>query len=301
MGCKEEQSVHPEIMKSTTYSQIIREHGVRLKKRLGQHFMTDPRLLSSIAEAMVPSDGWVALEIGAGLGTLTRKLCGRARWVYALEIDMELGPAVSEITCDFANLTWIWGDALKFDLSGQTLRGTYPTAPLVLCGNVPYYVTSEIVYSAFVGRPAWNRLAFVVQDELGRRMAEPPGSRQFGRLSLWCQYRARVAVERKIPKGAFLPPPKVDSCLVTMDVYDEFPLSIQEEKVLDEISRRAFSQRRKTLLNSLSSLFGSKDELLGLGEQYGLDLSKRPEDMTLDEYVTLARAAAPRLSLDLQA
>ncbi len=288
-------------MKNTSYSQIIRKYGVRLKKRLGQHFMTDPKLLSAIAATMVPADDWVAVEVGAGLGTLTKQLCSRARWVYALEIDKELEPAVSDNLACFSNLTWIWGDALKFDLSGQTLRQTYPAAPLVLCGNVPYYVTSEIVYSALVGRPAWNRLAFVVQDELGRRMAEPPGSREFGRLSLWCQYRAKVKVERKIPKGAFLPPPKVDSCLVTMEVYDEFPLNEEEELVLDEISRKAFSQRRKTLLNSLAPLFGSKRKLFELGDEHGVDLSKRPEDLTIDKYVTLARAATPHILPDLQA
>lgn len=296
MGSKENKSVYSSTMKNTSYSQIMREHGVRLKKRLGQHFMTDPGLLAAVAGTMVLGDEWVAVEIGAGLGTLTRILCTRARQVCALEIDRELEPAVSDITGEFANLTWIWGDALKYDLSGQTLKETYPTAPLVLCGNLPYYVTSEIIYSAFTGRPAWNRLAFVVQDELGRRMAEPPGSRQFGRLSLWCQYRSRVKVERKIPRGAFLPPPKVDSCLVTMDVYSEFPLTVQEEQVLDEISRKAFSQRRKTVLNSILPLFESKGELLRLGDQYGLDFRKRPEDITIDEYITLARAAAPIIS-----
>ncbi|MGI6620994.1 MAG: 16S rRNA (adenine(1518)-N(6)/adenine(1519)-N(6))-dimethyltransferase RsmA [Bacillota bacterium] len=288
-------------MKNTaTYSQIMREYGVRLKKRLGQHFMTDPGLLASVAGAMVPGHDWVAVEIGAGLGTLTRELCARARWVYALEIDRELEPAVLDITADFANLTWIWGDALKHDLSGYTLRQAYPTTPLVLCGNLPYYVTSEIVYSALVARPAWNRLAFVVQDELGRRMVESPGSREFGRLSLWCQYRSKVKVERKIPRGAFLPPPKVDSCLVTMEVYREFPLAAHEEEVLDVISRRAFSQRRKTLLNSLLPLFHSKAQLRELADKCGIDLSKRPEDMSMSEYVTLARAATPHIAQNLR-
>ncbi len=276
----------------------MREHGIRLKKRLGQHFMTDPRLLRSIAEVMVPDETWVAVEIGAGLGTLTRELCNRAQWVYALEIDKSLEPAVSGITCDFTNLSWLWCDALKFDLSGRSLREAHPTAHLMLCGNVPYYVTSEVLYSAFVGRPLWSRLVFVVQDELGRRMAEPPGSRQFGRLSLWCQYRSKVRVERKIPRGAFLPPPNVDSCLVSMDVYNRFPLTLQEEMVLDAISRRTFSQRRKTVLNSLSPLFSSKDELIQLGNEHAIDLGKRAEDLTIHEYVTLAKAATPRISSD---
>ena len=123
---------------------------------------------------MVLGDEWVAVEIGAGLGTLTRILCTRARQVCALEIDRELEPAVSDITGEFANLTWIWGDALKYDLSGQTLKETYPTAPLVLCGNLPTTLPPRLSILRLPAVP-WNRLAFVVQDELGRRMAEPPG------------------------------------------------------------------------------------------------------------------------------
>lgn len=283
-------------MENRTYRQIMREHGVRLKKRLGQHFMTDPRLLQSIAETMVPDDTWVAFEIGAGLGTLTRELCKRAKQVYALEIDQELEPAVSGITSDFTNLTWLWGDVLKADLSGRNIRESHPGAPLVLCGNLPYYVTSQVLYSALVTRPKWARLAFVVQDEVGRRMAEPPGSTEFGRLSLWCQYRARVQVERKIPRGAFLPPPKVDSCLVSLDVYPGFPLTGKQEKVLNQISRRVFSQRRKTILNSLSFFFPDKDLLRQLGNKYAIDLQKRPEDLTIDEYVTLAKVITPIMS-----
>ena len=277
-------------MTKKPYAEIMKAHGVKLKKRLGQHFMVDPLLLQKIAETMVPREESVVVEIGSGLGTLTSELCKRSHWVYALEIDKSLKAAASEITRDFTNLTWLWKDALEFDLSGKSTKKVHPESPLVLCGNVPYYVTSEAVYSAFVKRPLWGRLAFVVQDELGRRMATPPGSRQFGRLSLWCQYRSEVKVERSLPRKAFLPPPRVDSCLVTMKVYEDFPLSVEEEKVLDEISRTVFSQRRKTVLNTLWPLIGSKRRASGLGNEIEIDLGKRPEALTMQEYVKLAKA-----------
>jgi 16S rRNA (adenine1518-N6/adenine1519-N6)-dimethyltransferase len=283
-------------MKNTSYGQVMREYGVRLKKRLGQHFMTDPGLLNTIASLAVPDKSWVALEIGAGLGTLTRELCKRSKWVYALEIDRELEGPVSGTTHSLSNLTWIWGDALKFDLSGQSTRKEHPESPLLMCGNLPYYITSEVLYSALVSRSVWSRLVFVVQEEVGRRMAELPGSRDFGRLSLWCQYRAKVKVEKKIPSGAFMPPPDVGSCLVSLEVFPEFPLTEEEEAVLDEISRKAFSQRRKTMLNSMSLLVEDKDKLLRIGDACSVDFSKRPEDITIAEYVTLAKALFPMIS-----
>ena len=283
-------------MKNISYGQVMKQYGVRLKKRLGQHFMTDPGLLNTIASLAVPDKSWVALEIGAGLGTLTRELCKRSKWVYALEIDRELEGPVSGTTHSLSNLTWIWGDALKFDLSGQSIREEHPESPLLMCGNLPYYITSEVLYSALVSRSVWSRLVFVVQEEVGRRMAELPGSRDFGRLSLWCQYRAKVKVEKKIPSGAFMPPPDVGSCLVSLEVFPEFPLTEEEEAVLDEISRKAFSQRRKTMLNSMSLLVEDKEKLLRIGDACSVDLSKRPEDITIAEYVTLAKALFPMIS-----
>ncbi len=280
-------------MKNTSYGQVMKEHGVRLKKRLGQHFLTDPGLLNTIASLAVPDKSWVALEIGAGLGTLTRELCKRSKWVYALEIDRELEGPVSGTTHSLNNLTWIWADALKFDLSGQSIRREHPESPLLMCGNLPYYITSEVLYSALISRPVWSRLVFLVQEEVGRRMAELPGSRNFGRLSLWCQYRSKVKVEKKIASGAFMPPPDVGSCLVSLEVFPEFPLTDEEEMVLDEISRKAFSQRRKTMLNSMSLLVEDKDKLLRIGDACSVDLSKRPEDITIAEYVALAKALFP--------
>ncbi len=283
-------------MTDISYGQIMSEYGIRLKKRLGQHFMVDPGLLRSIAEHMVPDQPCVVVEVGAGVGTLTRELCNRARWVYALEIDRTLESAALRITRDIPNLSWVWGDVREYDLSGAKIKSAYPTMPLVLCGNLPYYITSEIIYSAFINRSLWNRLSFVVQNEHGQRMTELPGSRQFGRLSLWCQYRSKVTMKRKIPPKAFLPPPKVDSCLINMDVYDEFPLNLQEEEMLDRVSRKVFSQRRKTIANSLVPLVGGKDKLLQLGCKYEIDLTKRPEEMTMIEYITLAKVLTSETS-----
>lgn len=276
-----------------SYGQILREYGVTPKKRLGQNFMIDPALLQSIARLMVPDQGkWAALEIGAGIGTLSRQLAGRAESVTAVEMDRDLIPAIEKTCSGIENLEFVYGDALDCDLTGADLRREHPDADLILCGNLPYYATSEILYRALIPRSAWRRMAFVVQAEVGDRMAGPAGSRDFGRLSLWCQYRCRVTIPKRITRGSFVPRPTVDSCLVVMEVESGRHLSADEEDLLDRVSRAAFSQRRKTLLNTLRDLATDRESLLGAMDSAGIDPRLRAEDLGVDGFVRLTRALA---------
>lgn len=273
------------------YGQVLREYGVTPKKRLGQNFMIDPALLQGIARLMVPDQGkWAALEIGAGIGTLTGQIAARAAWVSAVEMDRDLIPAIQQTCAGIPNLTLIFGDALERDLTGADLRLEHPDAALLLCGNLPYYLTSEILYRALVPRAHWSRIAFVVQREVGERMAGPAGSRDFGRLSLWCQYRSRVSIQKRIGRGSFVPRPQVDSCLVVLELDREPPLSVEEEVLLDRLSRAAFSQRRKTLLNTLKEIVEDRDVLAGAMEVASVDPRQRPEDLGVVGFVRLARA-----------
>ncbi len=275
------------------YGKILRDFGISPKKRLGQHFMIDPALLRTIAAIMIPDEGrYVAVEIGAGIGTLTHELASRARRVYALEMDRDLAPAIEKTSTGLSNIEVIWGDALDFDLGGETVSADNAGAPLILCGNLPYYVTSEILYSALVKRSRWSRMAFVVQEEVGERMAASAGSSDFGRLSLWCQYRAHVAVEKRISRGSFIPRPDVESCLVSLDIKREFPLTVQEEALLDTVSRAVFSKRRKTLQNGLRQVVPDREILTGLLQQAGISPTLRPEELSVDEFARLAKVIA---------
>ena len=283
-------------MTSSGYGRILSDLSLSPKKRLGQHFMVDPGLLSAIAKLMIPDgDSWVALEIGTGLGNLTRELAMRARKVYSVELDTTLAPAIQETCGHLRNLSLIWGDALDVDLSGQSLRQENPGDHLVLCGNLPYYVTSELLYAALVSRPQWDRIGVVVQEEVGERMASPAGTKNFGRLSLWCQYRAKVMIARRIPKGSFIPPPEVGSCLVLMDMKSSFPLSPEEESILDKITRAVFSRRRKTLRNGLLPLVPNGEALDEALKSVGIDGRLRPEDLDVSAFVDLTKALIPLL------
>lgn len=255
--------------------------------------MIDPALLRSIAMLMIPDEGrFVAVEIGAGIGTLTRELASRARRVYALEMDRDLSPAIEKTSAGLPNVDVVWGDALDFDLSGETVSRDNAGAPLILCGNLPYYITSEIMYSALVNRARWERMAFVVQEEVGERMAAPPGSRDSGRLSLWCHYRAVVAIEKRISKGSFIPRPDVESCLVTLEIKRDFPLAVPEEALLDAISRAVFSKRRKTLQNGLREVVPDRDTLASLLDDAGISPTRRPEELSVDEFIRLTKVIA---------
>lgn len=272
------------------YGQVLREFGISPKKRLGQHFMIDPGLLEAIARLMLPAgDGWVALELGAGIGTLTRELSRIAQWVYAVEMDRGLDGARSRMTGEIPNLTWIWGDALEQDLTGSEIRKRHPGSALALCGNLPYYITSEILYRVLIPRTLWARLSFVVQEEVGERMAGPAGTRDFGRLSLWCQYRAEVAIEKRVSRGSFVPRPEVASCLVSLRMRTSFPLQEDEEQFLDTISRAAFSKRRKTISNGLNEVIPDRDVLAEAIRTAGVDPTARPEDLCVGDYVSLTK------------
>jgi 16S rRNA (adenine1518-N6/adenine1519-N6)-dimethyltransferase len=277
------------------YGQILREFEISPKKKLGQHFMIDPGLLQGVAALMLP-DGpeWVALELGAGIGTLTRELCRRAGWVYAVEMDRDLGAPSARMTGHLSNLTWIWGDALLVaDLTGHNLRKEHPANPLALVGNLPYYITSELLYRSLIPRTPWSRLAFVVQEEVGERMIGRGGTRDFGRLSLWCQYRAEISLEKRLPPGCFVPKPDVGSCVVTLKMKESFQLSEEEEQFLDAISRSVFSRRRKTLANGLADVIPDKGARVEALESAGIDPSQRPEDLGVGGFVALAKALWP--------
>ncbi|MGI6667791.1 MAG: 16S rRNA (adenine(1518)-N(6)/adenine(1519)-N(6))-dimethyltransferase RsmA [Bacillota bacterium] len=276
------------------YGQILREFEVSPKKRLGQHFMIDPGLLRTVATLMLP-DGfaWVALELGSGIGTLTRELCGRAEWVYAVEKDRDLSGAAARMTGSLPNLTWIWGDALEADLTGDGLRQDHPESELALVGNLPYYLTSDLLYRALIPRTPWRRLAFVVQEEVGERMAGRAGTGDFGRLSLWCQYRAEITLEKRLPAGCFVPKPDVGSCVVSLDMRDYFPLSEEREGFLDAVSRSAFSKRRKTLANGLTEVIPDKEAVIAALRNAGVDPAARPQDLGVKGFVTVVEALWP--------
>ncbi len=258
------------------------------RQRLGQHFLADEGWRARIASAIGARADDVWLEIGAGHGEMTRWLACRARRVIAVEVDPRLVQHLRSLARELANVEVVAGDALKLDLAhaaGQNRFKVY--------GNLPYYITSPILHRLFKHADRIAAIHVVVQMEVAARLAARPGSRQYGYLSAAAQFYTRPEIALRIPRGAFRPPPKVTSALVSMGLPGERAgLDIAEEARFLEFVKACFGQKRKTLLNNLRPLLGSAraEEALRVA---GVRPTVRAEQLGVAQFADLFR----RLSL----
>ncbi len=268
----------------TNVRRLLRQYGLRPDKRLGQHFLADARLLARIAEAaeLTPQD--TVVEIGAGIGNLTRHLAARAGRVIAVEIDPRLRLPLLHQTEDFPNVEPVFADFLELDLQQLVGQGPY-----VVVGNLPYVITSPIFHKLLEEGPRPTRMTVLVQKEVAERIAAGPGKMNL--LGLAVQVHGRPEVLFTVPSGAFVPPPQVASALVRVDMYPQPLLPEPRRGRLFRLARAAFGQRRKQLVNTLAPLLGGKDRARQVLEQAGVSPSARPEDLGLEDWLRLLQAA----------
>lgn len=247
------------------------------KKKFGQNFLTDKNLLASIcADAEIGFDDQV-LEIGAGMGALTSPLCERAGKVVSYEIDAELKPHLSSL--GYKNLTLHFEDALEKPLA--EIESEFESG-YKLVANLPYYITSPLIFK-FLESEKLQSLTVMVQKEVGERIVAGCGSKDYGVLSLSCAFFGQAKIMRKVPRQMFTPAPDVDSCIVHLDI-ERNKYNIDKNTYF-RLIKTAFKSRRKTLLNNLAEgLNAPKNSLQGLG----FDLSRRAEQLSIDEFVALA-------------
>lgn len=245
---------------------ILRRHGFRPRRHLGQHFLVDGRILDAIVAAAGIQPGEPVLEIGPGAGTLTRVLALAGAAVRAVEIDRTLEPVLLDVL-DGLPVDVVWGDALRVPL---------PQAAKVVA-NLPYQITSPLL-GRLLAMDGWERLVVMVQHELAERVLAQPGTRAYGAFTLFVRYHARAEAVCRVPRGAFLPPPRVDSTVLRLwpDRCSYPPAAFRA------VVRAAFSQRRKTLGNAL----GRSRAL----EMAGIDGGRRAETLSLAEFGRLATA-----------
>jgi 16S rRNA (adenine1518-N6/adenine1519-N6)-dimethyltransferase len=266
----------PTLLGAARVGDLLARHGIRPKKALGQNFVIDPNTIRKVLDvaSIAPDDD--VLEIGPGVGSLTRGLAGRARRVVAIEVDSVLIPALEESTADLDNVEIVAGDALDLDL------GSFGATNLV--ANLPYNVAVPIVMRALESAPSITRMTVMAQKEVGERLAAPPGSKTYGQPSVMVRYFATARVAAGIGRGAFHPVPNVDSVLVELVRHDPPEVSLQ---ALSEIVKSAFGQRRKSIRNSLASVFG--DETTEKIGSVGLDPAIRAERLDFESFVKLAQ------------
>lgn len=277
-------------------SDIVRKYGFNFRKRFGQNFLTDDSVLEKIVEASGITKDDLVIEIGPGIGTLTRYLCQAAGQVAAVEIDRDLVKILQDTLKEYDNVRVIEGDVLKVDLCalakeyGIESPDAQPRS-LKVVANLPYYITTPILMGLFEQHVPADRITVMVQKEVAERMTASCGSRDYGSLSLAVQYYSKPRIEVIVPASSFLPSPKVDSAVVSLDVYREKPVQVRNESLLKAAVRAAFGQRRKTLANSLGNapqIPASREEVAAALENMGLSASVRGEKLTLAQFAELA-------------
>jgi 16S rRNA (adenine1518-N6/adenine1519-N6)-dimethyltransferase len=251
----------------------------RPKKRFGQHFLTDRHYLRRIVEAIDPRPGDSMVEIGPGTGVLTAELAERLERLHAVEIDRDLAAGLRD-RFPGGKVVVHQADALAFDF------GQLP-APLRVVGNLPYNVSTPILFRIAALAPRVRDCVFMLQKEVVERMVAAPASPEYGRLSVMLQYRFAMVLELRVPPGAFTPPPRVDSAIVRMVPLGSDRLRARDEDLLAQIVKAAFSQRRKTLRNALKARVPEEAFV-----KTKIDPARRGETLSVAEFVALADAVS---------
>ena len=274
--------------KSATKS-ILLKYGFLTKHRLGQNFLIDDDVPPQIAEDAAVNENDHVLEIGPGVGSLTKVLCERAAFVTSVEVDEKLIGILNEELKDYRNVSLVHADILKTDL--QEISQRHPQCTFKVVANLPYYITTPILMKLLEASLPLQSITVMVQKEVADRMTASSGSKAYGSLSLAVQYYARAQIMQTVPPEAFLPAPKVSSAVVRLLLYENAPVAVCDEKLLFRVIRAAFEQRRKTLINALANTAGiglSKEEIAACVKDAGFSSTVRGEALSLEQFAALS-------------
>lgn len=266
---------------------IAKKYGFVFKKGLGQNFLSSEEVLEEIAIA-AEIDGRGVIEIGPGFGVLTNELAKRAKKVVALELDENLIPILADTLSEYDNVKVINRDVLKTDIKAL-IDEEFDGESVSVAANLPYYITTPIITGLIDAKLPLNNLVVMVQKEVADRLCAKPGGKDYGAISVLCQYHAEVELVCNVAAELFVPPPNVDSAVVKMKFRNTPAVTPKDETMFFRTVKAAFSQRRKTLLNCLTANFSkSKDELTEILESAGIDPRRRGETLTLAEFCNLS-------------
>ena len=268
--------------------QFLKEHGISAKKRYGQNFLIDPKVLSRIIEGADITKEDTGLEIGPGIGTMTQALCEAAGHVIAVEIDRDMIPLLEENLAEFHNYEIINEDILKVDLKKLIKER------LKIAANLPYYITTPIIMGLLEQDLPLDSVTVMVQKEVAERMQAKPGTKDYGALTLAVQYYTKAEIIANVPSNCFIPRPNVDSAVIRLKLHEDPPVRPADEKKMFGLIRAAFSQRRKTLVNALkndaalSSEGVTKERIEAAISRMELDPNIRGERLSLEEFARLS-------------
>lgn len=268
---------------------IVRKHDIKAQKKYGQNFLTDDGVLDEIVEAAGVCDKDHIVEIGPGLGALTKRLAEKASHVTAIEIDTQMIPVLDEVLEGFDNTRVICADVLKTDM--KEIAETYPGEDVKVVANLPYYITTPIVTSLLESGIHYKSITVMVQTEVAERMQTGPGSKDYGALSLAVQYYSKPEIMIDVPPECFYPMPGVGSSVIKLDLYEEPPVKASNPEFMFRIIKASFMQRRKTMQNALQNNPDTKisrEKTVEALEKLGLDPMIRGEALTLEQFAGLS-------------
>lgn len=266
---------------------VLQRHGFTFSKALGQNFIINPGVCPRIAEEGRAEKGVGVLEVGAGIGVLTAELAKRADKVVCVELDTRLLPVLDETLGEFDNVKIINGDILKVDLH-KILEEEFGNMPVVVCANLPYYITSPVIMRLLESRLNIESVTVMVQKEAAARLCAEVGSRNSGAVTVAVNYYAKAQKLFDVSRGSFMPSPNVDSAVIRLDILPEPPIQVSDEKFFFSMVRSAFSQRRKTASNGISAGTSiPKATVAEAIEAAGLPPAVRAEALTMEQLGTL--------------
>ncbi len=269
--------------------QIMEMHGVNFSKSLGQNFLTDDNIVTKIADGadIGPEDG--VLEIGPGIGSLTEKLLDRAKKVVSVEIDKALWPILEEHFSTAPHFELVKEDVLKLDLNALIAEKFADCQRVKVVANLPYYITTPIIMNFLEAGVAVFDIVVMIQREVADRINAVPRTKAYGSLSVSAQFYAAPQILFIVPKGVFVPQPKVDSAVIKLTVLERPRVALESNAVFFKTVKAAFAQRRKTLLNTLSSnLKIGKDDIREICQRAAVDPTDRAEQLNVEDFGRLA-------------
>ena len=278
-----------ELYDYNTVKRILSSHGFSFSKSLGQNFIIDPEVCPKMADMLAADGNTGVLEIGPGIGVLTKELCKRAGKVVAVELDKRLFPVLEETLKEFSNFELVEGDALKLDLNSLISDRFGGFSRIKICANLPYYITSPIIMKLLESRLPAEEIVVMVQKEAAQRLCAEVGTRESGAVTVAVNYYAKAETLFEVDKSRFYPRPKIDSAVIKLSPREKPPVEIADEKRFFAIVKAAFSQRRKTALNCLSGGLGiSKESVLRALSEIGVSGQARAESFSLEEFARLS-------------
>ena len=272
-----------------TVKRILSKHGFTFSKALGQNFLINPDVCPQMAESLSADENTGVLEVGPGIGVLTKELCRVAGKVVSVELDKRLFPVLDETLAEFDNLEIINADVMKIDLNKLIEEKFSGCSSVKVCANLPYYITSPVIMTLLESKLPVDEIVVMVQKEAGERLCAEVGSRMAGAVTVAVNYYADSEILFDVNRDSFMPSPKVDSVVIRLAVRKNSKFEVSNEKKFFSLVKCAFSQRRKTALNSISNTMGvPKDKISTVFTELGLDTNIRAEKLTMNDFINIA-------------